>query len=77
MLREKNANYTLSYKTGWGFRENGNSIGWVVGWVEENIHPYFFVLNIESADTNIDMSKVREAILKNILNNLGFLKGKK
>lgn len=77
MLREKNANYTLSYKTGWGFRENGNSIGWVVGWVEENIHPYFFVLNIESADTNIDMSNVREAILKNILNNLGFLKGKK
>ena len=77
MLREKNANYTLSYKTGWGFRENGHSIGWTVGWVEENIHPYFFVLNVESADANIDMRKVRENILKNILTHLGFLQGRK
>lgn len=77
MLREKNANYWLSYKTGWGFRENGNSIGWIVGWIEENRHPYFFVLNMESKDRNIDMMKTRETILKNILNHLGFLQGKK
>lgn len=77
MLREKNANYWLSYKTGWGFQKNGNSIGWVVGWIEENHHPYFFVLNIESTDHNIDMIKVRETILNNILSQLGFLQGKK
>ena len=76
MLQEDNANYKLSYKTGWGFRENGNSIGWIVGWDEENKHPYFFVLQIEGPH-DIDMQTVRLAILKNILTEYGFLQGKK
>lgn len=76
MLRESNANYKLSYKTGWGFAENGNAIGWVVGWIEENNHPYPFVLNIEGPHS-LDMAEVRTDILKGILEQLGFLKGKK
>lgn len=75
MLFENNTNYRLAYKTGWGFRENGNAIGWVVGWVEENSHPYFFVLNIESPDRNYDMKAVRIKMVKDILAKLGFLKG--
>ena len=55
MLFENNSNYKLAYKTGWGFNEQGNNIGWVVGWIEENHHPYFFVLNIESPEQNFDM----------------------
>jgi beta-lactamase class D len=77
MLREQNSNYKLSYKTGWGNDENGNEIGWVVGWIEENKHPYFFVLNLQSADKNIDMVKVRLQLLKGILRHLGFFNGKK
>lgn len=76
MLQEDNANYKLSYKTGWGFRENGNSIGWIVGWEEENHHPYFFVLQIEAPD-NVDIKEVRFSILKNILTQYGFFNGKK
>ena len=76
MVQEENSNYTLSYKTGWGFRENGNSIGWVVGWEEENKHPYFFVLQIEGPH-DMDMKTIRLAILKNILNQYGFFQGKK
>ena len=76
MLQEDNANYKLSYKTGWGFRENGNSIGWIVGWEEENKHPYFFVLQIEGPQ-DMDVQTVRLAILKNILTEYGFLQGKK
>ncbi len=76
MLFESNTNYRLGYKTGWGFKENGNAIGWVVGWVEENNHPYFFVVNIESADKDFDMRTVRMKILKGILQQLGFLEGK-
>ena len=76
MLFENNTNYRLSYKTGWGYKENGNAIGWVVGWIEENNHPYFFVLNIESADKNFDMWKVRMKMLKDILKHLGFMEGK-
>ena len=77
MLREENANYKLSYKTGWGNSENGHEIGWIVGWLEENRHPYFFVLNIESTDPKIDMQNVRINILKNICTQLGFFQGKK
>ena len=76
MLFEDNANYQLSYKTGWGFNEKGNNIGWVVGWIEENKHPYFFVLNIESADKDFDIVTIRMKILKDILKQLGFFEGK-
>lgn len=76
MLFENNTNYRLGYKTGWGFDEKGNNIGWVVGWVEENNHPYFFVLNIESPDKDIDMVTLRMKILKDILKELDFLQGK-
>ena len=75
MKFEDNSNYSLSYKTGWG-QDNGNQIGWMVGWVIENQHPYFFVLNIESTDPAIDMAAIRLKMLKDILKHLGFLEGK-
>lgn len=75
MLQEDNTQYKLSYKTGSGYDEGQNSIGWVVGWVEENRHVYFFTLLLKSADKNIDMKTVRLNILKNILHQYGFLKG--
>lgn len=77
MLQEKNANYSLSYKTGWGNTEKNNALGWVMGWIEENNHPYFFVLNMESANPEYDMRAVRIELLKNILKQLGFLEGKR
>jgi beta-lactamase class D len=77
MLREENANYRLSYKTGWGETEAGHPLGWIVGWIEENRHPYFFVLNIETADRNADMKNARLKILKGILEKMGFFEGKK
>lgn len=75
MLFEDNTNYKLCYKTGWG-SEKGKQIGWVVGWIEENRHPYFFVLNLESPDENIDMATIRMKILKDILAKKGFMQGK-
>lgn len=78
MLMENNSNYTLAYKTGWsGWDEKaGKHLGWVTGWIEENKHPYFFVLNIESPNRNFDMVTVRLKMLKDILKQLGFLEGK-
>lgn len=78
MLFENNANYKLAYKTGWGFwnEKTKKHLGWIVGWVEENKHPYFFVLNVESPDPNFDMPTVRMKMLKDILKQLGFLEGK-
>jgi beta-lactamase class D len=75
MLFENNANYRLGYKTGWGETPNGHQLGWITGWIEENNHPYFFVLNIESPDPNFNMRPVRMKMLKDILGQLGFFKG--
>jgi len=78
MLFEDKPEYSLSYKTGWGRDSNHQiHIGWVVGWIEENNHPYFFVLNLESADKSFDMLTVRMKMLKDILAHLGFMKGNK
>ncbi len=76
MLQENNANYQLSYKTGLGFRENGNALGWIVGWIEENKHPYFFVLNVEGTSAT-NMIPARLEIVKAILKQQGFFEGKR
>jgi len=76
MLQEDNANYKLSYKTGWGFTENGDALGWIVGWIEENKHPYFFAMNVEGPH-DTDMKTLRLKILKDILAQYGFMQGRK
>ena len=77
MIQEDNTLYTLAYKTGWGFDENKKAIGWIVGWIEENKHPYFFVTLVRSADPKIDMRAVRINITKGILKQYGFFEGKR
>jgi beta-lactamase class D len=77
MLFEDKPLYRLSYKTGLAHKENGNPLGWVLGYIEENKHPYFFVLNMETKDTQANITELRLKILKQILDQLGFMKGKK
>ena len=77
MLFENNTDYRLSYKTGWGKTESGHDLAWITGWIEENKHPYFFVLNIESSQPGADIPVIRMKILKGILSQLGFLQGKR
>src|SRR5580692_5910886 len=77
MLMESNANYRLSYKAGGGIKEDGHVIDWTAGWVEENNHLYFFVLNLESADPGSNPAGERMTILKGILKQIGFFEGKK
>ena len=76
MKQEENTLYSLSYKTGWNSDQQGNHIGWVIGWIEENRHPYFFVTLVKAKDKNIDINKVRLEITKGILKQLGFFEGK-
>ncbi len=77
MMQEDNSLYKLAYKTGWGFDEKGDHVGWIVGWIEENRHPYFFVLLVQSPDRNYDMRTNRLALLKDILKHYDFMKGNK
>src|SRR5688572_1048226 len=76
MLFENTTVYRLGYKTGWGQKANGDHLAWLVGWIEENNHPYFFVLNFESPDPNADIPGARMNILKGILKQLGLFEGK-
>lgn len=77
MLQENNTAYKLSYKTGWGFDEQGKAIGWQVGWIEENKHVYFFVTFVKAPDAATDIKTVRTNITHGILKQLGFFEGKK
>jgi beta-lactamase class D len=77
LLTENNANYQLAYKTALGLKEDGHTIGWVLGWIEENKHPYFFVLNLESPGSNPDIRGSGMNILKGILKQMEFFQGKK
>lgn len=77
MQQEQNTQYSLSYKTGWYITDATQSVGWVTGWIEENQHPYFFVLLVRTADTNADMKSIRLKILRAILTQYGFFKGEK
>jgi beta-lactamase class D len=77
MLMESNSNYQLSYKTGTGVRRDGHTLTWVTGWVEENKHLYFFVMNLDTADGGKDLKDRGLRILKDILKRMGFFQGKK
>jgi len=77
MIFEQNTAYTLAYKTGWGAWDPAHQkhISWMVGWIEENKQPRFFVLNLQSKDPKFDMPAMQMRILKSILQQLGFMKG--
>jgi beta-lactamase class D len=75
--KEEDANYRLVYKTGRIVLAEDHVIGWITGWVEENKHPYFFVVNFESADGRMDVPAVGLQLVKNILGPMGFFAGKK
>ena len=77
MPTESNSAYRFAFKTAQSTMENGHAIGWVLGWVEENKHPYFFVLNLESADPAKDLQKTGLVIAKQVLRQLGLFTGKK
>ena len=76
MLQENNTAYKLAYKTGWGADEQNNDIGWVVGWIEENNHVYFFVTLVRAIKPGTDINAVRMKITEGILKDKGFMQGK-
>jgi beta-lactamase class D len=77
MLFEDKPTYKLSYKTGLGRKEDGTRLAWVVGWIEENRHPYFFVLNMETKDSTADLLNGRMTALRGILRQLKFFDGQR
>lgn len=77
MLQEDNDRYQLSYTTGTGIDNQGNSLGWVLGWIVENRHVYLFVTFVKSPGKNADMKAIGIHVSKSILTHMGFFKGEK
>jgi beta-lactamase class D len=77
MLVESNKLYDLGYITGEAQDSAGREVAWVVGWVEESVHPYFFVLNIEGNGPGTALSATGVDLLRKILVSEGFFKGVK
>lgn len=80
MLVEENNLYKLAFKIGTGRNYNGHNshaIAWVIGWIEENKHPYPFVLLVDSPDPNAQVGTIAADILNKILKHYGFKEGKK
>ena len=72
ILKEQNSNYQLSYIVATD-TALGNQ-AWVIGYVEENLHPYFFVLHTSATDGK-DLKNRNINLLKSILAKEGFFKG--
>ena len=72
ILKEQNSNYKLSYLVATD-TALGNQ-AWVIGYVEENLHPYFFVLHTSATDGR-DLKNRNINLLKSILTKEGFFKG--
>lgn len=48
LVLEETANYRLAGKTGWaGFGEEGEQVGWFVGYLERGNQVYFFATNVQ------------------------------
>ena len=76
MKQENTPLYSLAYVAGSAPGDSASE-GWVVGWVEESVHPYFFVLNIEKNTKGEDLSALSAVLLRKILASQGFFKGVK
>jgi beta-lactamase class D len=68
MLLEETPKYKLRGKTGWA-----DSIGWLVGYLEQGDNVYFYATNIESENPDNNFGKARYEITKNILRKMNLL----
>lgn len=76
MVREENTLYTWAYKASWDKLPSGIYNGWIAGWIEENKHIYFFVINASPVNGQpSEGSLVKTA--KGVLTHYGFFQGKK
>jgi beta-lactamase class D len=71
LIKEDNASYKLSY-----IASTVNKQSWILGYIEENKHVYFFVLSTESLASD-NIANKNANVLKAILLQQGFLKGRR
>lgn len=53
------------------------TLGWFVGWIEENRHVYFFTTLVRKNGNNASLDNVAQQVSRSILKHYGFFEGKK
>jgi beta-lactamase class D len=76
MLREDNTLYRLSYAYSPSASMSPDAAQWLIGWIEENGHVYFFVTYTRSPQP-VSNSEVPLSITRKILRSYGFFEGNK
>jgi beta-lactamase class D len=74
MVVQNNAQLQLAYQIGIIPQANGQLV-WMIGWIEENRHVYPFVVQFD-AGSEIDGRALGEKLSRELLEDLGFFKGR-
>ncbi len=76
LSQEANSNFNISYINSNSIIVNNRYYNWIAGWIEENKHPYFFVLHTD-ASTATNLSESSKELLYDMLKHYGFFEGKR
>ncbi|MCL6523519.1 MAG: hypothetical protein K6T34_02555 [Thermoflavifilum sp.] len=77
MLKETTPNYSWSYLTT-SLQTDSAAQAWMIGWEEENKHPYFFSIHVQSyQETPHQLQQRVIALTRQWLKDQGFFEGKK
>jgi beta-lactamase class D len=77
MLKESTPVYSLSYLTA-ALETDSTTQAWMIGWEEENKHPYFFTIQVQSQqETTDELKQDIVSLTHQWLQEQGFFKGKK
>lgn len=73
IVLKKTDKYTFSGKTGMTVQE-GNNVGWLVGYLEENGNTWIYVCNVESDLNNTDKFKEsRRGVTEKVFRSMGLM----
>ena len=70
LTKENNSNFSLAYIQGDNLNKQQHQNNWVAGWLVQDKHPIFFVLNFKS---KTNKSAIGISLVKDCLKDLGYL----
>ncbi|MCX8020956.1 MAG: penicillin-binding transpeptidase domain-containing protein [Chitinophagaceae bacterium] len=77
LKREDNTLYRLCWHYAESKGAGNKAYSWLSGWIEENNHPYFFVVHADKPADTTGFQPRMTGLLKDILTAEGFFEGKK
>ena len=72
IVLEETSSYTFSGKTGTTAKVADNYLSWYIGYLEEAGNIYFYVLNFDSDDSNVNLS-FRNNLIRELFQQYGLM----